>query len=363
MLAATPYLVIAAVATARAVLGPGAGLLPLLAIGPAIAAAAAGWRHTVAVGVVALCLGALVAALAPPTGRSEIVAFASVVGVTAASTATSILRHRRDMEIAEVESVAHVAQRVLLHGVPPRAGPLALAVRYNSAAARAYIGGDLYEVLPTRWGLRLVVGDVQGRGLTAVQSAAVVLGAFREAAHDEPALPRVAERLESSLGRQIGDEQFVTAVLAEIPADGARMTVVNCGHPPPLHMCPGSTRPIGPADGNVPLGLSSLAGLPRRSATTTVISPGEEVLFYTDGVSEARNVAGEFFPLAAAARARPELSADEELAELERQVRRHVGRQLADDAAMLLVRRLPVGAGDPPAISGAIGAGRPASAG
>jgi len=59
-----------------------------------------------------------------------------------------------------------------------------MAVRYISASASAQIGGDLYAVIMTAGSVRLIVGDVQGKGLAAVQTAATVLGAFREAAYD-----------------------------------------------------------------------------------------------------------------------------------------------------------------------------------
>jgi len=62
----------------------------------------------------------------------------------------------------------------------------------------------------------VIVGDVQGKGLDAVETAAVVLSAFREAAYDEPDLPRVADRIEKALARQLSSEQFVTAILAEL---------------------------------------------------------------------------------------------------------------------------------------------------
>ncbi|MEV4566157.1 SpoIIE family protein phosphatase [Nonomuraea sp. NPDC049419] len=73
--------------------------------------------------------------------------------------------------------------------------------------------------------MRLLVGDVQGKGLDAVETATWVLGAFREAAYDEPALDDVSERLKSSLSRHLSGEKFVTAIIAAHgvrPVDGRR---------------------------------------------------------------------------------------------------------------------------------------------
>jgi stage II sporulation SpoE-like protein len=97
------------------------------------------------------------------------------------------------------------------------------AVHYTAAHTCSKIGGDLYDVLQTRYGLRAVVGDVQGKGLGAVEPAAAMLGAFREAAHQEPTLDRLARRLADRLDRTPGrdGEQFVTAVLMGVRPDAA----------------------------------------------------------------------------------------------------------------------------------------------
>lgn len=68
--------------------------------------------------------------------------------------------------------MAEVAQRVLLRPVPRRAGHLRAAVSYTSAMAEARIGGDLYEVVTGPSGVRVIVGDVQGKGLEAVETSA-----------------------------------------------------------------------------------------------------------------------------------------------------------------------------------------------
>jgi serine phosphatase RsbU (regulator of sigma subunit) len=157
----------------------------------------------------------------------------SVAGVTGAGIAAALMRSRREAELASVRSIAEVAQRVLLRPVPRTAGPLQAAVSYTSAVADAHIGGDLYEVVASPHGIRVIVGDVQGKGLAAVETAAVALGAFREAAHDEVGLVGLGERLERSVARELEDEKFVTAVLAEIGLDG-EVLFLNYGHPAPM---------------------------------------------------------------------------------------------------------------------------------
>lgn len=212
-----PVAAMVVVAAADVVAGPGVGFLPLASLGPAFAGLLGGWRRTALIGAVALvlCVGlGLYDGLFQE--RRGFSAMASVAGVTGAGIAAAVMRGRREAELASVRSIAEVAQRVLLRPVPRTAGPLQAAVSYTSAVAEARIGGDLYEVVASPHGVRVIVGDVQGKGLTAVETAAVVLGAFREAARDEPDLVVLGERLERSVARELEGEKLVTAVLAEI---------------------------------------------------------------------------------------------------------------------------------------------------
>jgi serine phosphatase RsbU (regulator of sigma subunit) len=336
-----PFLIMGAVTVAALVLGDGNGVLPLLSLGPAFAALTGGFRHTLIIAAVAVALCAALSIYENLVATQEdILAFATVVGVTVAAVIASAVRQRQEHELADVTAIAEVTQRVLLRPVPDRAGPLRLAVRYVSAASRAQIGGDLYEVASTGRYLRLIIGDVQGKGLPSVQAAATVLGTFREAAYDTATLPAVAERIERGLARQESAEQFVTAFLAEISADGHQLTLLNCGHPPPLMMSTEGGRLLDIAEPGLPLGLSSLATGPRIPATTHV-KPGDCVLFYTDGLSEARDRTGTFFPLADWRGMERCHDLDQMLDRLCGDVIRHVGHNLEDDAAMLLLRHEP----------------------
>ncbi|ACZ85752.1 PP2C family protein-serine/threonine phosphatase [Streptosporangium roseum] len=334
-----PFIVMALVALIDFGSGPTSGLLPLLALGPAFASVACGLARTTVVGVIALALcvalGLYNDILWTPRTNITMVA---ILGVTVASVLASAGRLRHERQLADVRSVAEAAQRVLLRPVPRRAGPgIGVAVSYTSATAEARIGGDLYEVVTTPHGVRIIVGDVQGKGLEAVETAAVVLGAFREAAHDEAKLQGVVARLENALTRELSGEQFVTGILAEITG-GTSITVINCGHPSPMVLgADGEHWFADPPDEALPLGMGSLKAsepVPHQIP----FEPGDQVLFYTDGVIEARNGTGQFYPLPARAHllngADPQLALDALRADL----LRHVGRPLGDDAAMLLLR-------------------------
>jgi serine phosphatase RsbU (regulator of sigma subunit) len=87
-----------------------------------------------------------------------------------------------------------------------------------------------------------------------------------------------------------------TLPLAEVCADGTEVELLSCGHPAPLLLGPARPWFIGPQEGSLPLGLGQLADVPRMPVTIA-FEPGDALLFYTDGASEARNKAGVFFPL------------------------------------------------------------------
>jgi serine phosphatase RsbU (regulator of sigma subunit) len=352
ILLALPFAILAGFGAARAGIGPGWGVLPLLAVGPAVAAAIGGVYYTLAAGAVAMaeCL-LFVISLNMHDRRPAVVALVAAAGVTAAAAVACRARERRDRELAQVRTVAEAAQEVLLRPVPHQVGSVKLAVRYLSASTGARVGGDLYEVVATADRVRLIVGDVEGKGLQAIQWAAAVLGVFREAAHDDIDLAEIVARIETSLARELGDEQFVTAVLADFAIDGGKMDLLSCGHPAPLLL--GASRPrfVGyPDEGSLPLGLGQLTGAPRVPLTIP-FGPGDQVLFYTDGASEARNKAGEFFPLAEcdslsgaavpAALADPRRLVDR----LSDEVVRHVGHAPDDDVALLLASCLATPAG------------------
>lgn len=333
-----PVAVMAAVAGVDVVAGPGVGLLPLVSLGPAFSGLVGGWRRTALIGVVALllCVG-----LGLYNGQFEerrgFAALGSVAGVTGAGIAAAVMRSRREAELASVRSIAEVAQRVLLRPVPLTAGPLQAAVSYTSAVAEARIGGDLYEVVASPHGVRVIVGDVQGKGLAAVETAAVVLGAFREAAHDEPDLVGLGERLERSVARELEGEKFVTAILAEIGADHEAV-FLNYGHPAPMLVRRDGTADFPqPPSYALPLGLGA-HGAEGPKPFRVDFAPGEQLLLYTDGVTEARDDSGRFYPLAERAHLLKDPDAHQALQALRADLVQHAAGPAHDDAAMLLLR-------------------------
>jgi serine phosphatase RsbU (regulator of sigma subunit) len=185
-------------------------------------------------------------------------------------------------QLADVRRVADATQRAILAPVPPRLGSISLAGRYVSATAEALIGGDLYEVVPRRGGVRLLVGDVRGKGLAAIRIATIVLGEFRAAAADIADLSEVARQMDRRLRPYLSEEDFATAVVADVADDGS-YSVVSCGHPSPLLITGGAIGELSVTPA-LPLGLGAAPEIAKGW-----LSPGDRVLLYTDGVVEARD--------------------------------------------------------------------------
>ncbi|MFF4545246.1 PP2C family protein-serine/threonine phosphatase [Streptomyces sp. NPDC001406] len=332
-----PVLVVTAVVAVDLVHGAGLTWVPLLAAGPTLAATTNGPRGVLCVGLLATGLGTALGIRDRAPGHELAIVLAGLVAVSLASALASALRRRRELVLAAVRSVAEAAQHALLQPVPAAVGPFQVAVRYSAAAAEARIGGDLYALVPTPYGVRLIVGDVRGKGLPAVGTAALVLGIFREAAYDEPDLLAVVDRIERSLARNLGQDDFVTAVVAGYPEPG-RLEVVNCGHAPPLLVRDSEVIAVEPAQPAPPLGLRALSG-ENPHLQVLSFSDGDQLLLYTDGVTEARDHGREFYPLADGLARHVCHEPARTLTALHDDLLAHVGGRLHDDAALLLLRK------------------------
>ncbi|MFI1566932.1 PP2C family protein-serine/threonine phosphatase [Streptomyces sp. NPDC020490] len=267
------------------------------------------------------------------------------------------VRLRGERRMLHMRDIADTTRRTVLRPLPPGWGGLDHAAVYLASDVEARVGGDFYDVQPGPHGTRVLLGDVQGKGLGAVEAAAALLGAFREAGYHEASLITIAERLEirmtrhrehtAALGRDDG-ERFATAVLLGFPEDCPdAVDVVVFGHEPPLVVGPAGVRTLPPGDG-LPLGLADLTDEGPPPVHRVPVAPGETLLLTTDGVTEARNDDGAFYPLlvdvAGAVAADPGTADPRRLVALVRDdTLRHCGRRLADDATIFAVRRVTSG--------------------
>ncbi len=199
----------------------------------------------------------------------------------------------------EVEHIATI-QRALLPSVMPRVPGLRIAASYETFDQA---GGDMYDFVPLgtrpeiihtldddRWAI--LIGDVSGHG----PSAAVVMAMFHSILHAYPRKPMGPSELLVHVNRHlcakpIGDS-FVTAFLAFYDPATRHLAYARAGHNPPL-----LTTPFGPARtldeiGDLPLGVMEDT---HYQEADLILTSGQNLLLYTDGIVEARNPKGDFF--------------------------------------------------------------------
>jgi hypothetical protein len=337
---AVSAIVVAVVCATRAWPAP-QELAPLLAVPPALAGiGAASLRRPLAYGAAAGIV-AVILAIAVHDALAA-ASLAAVVVTTALSVTAAVASTPRSRQIANVISAAEAAQRAVLRPLPRQLGPLELGVVYLAAAADAHVGGDLYEVSETPYGIRLIVGDVRGKGLGAVEIAADVLGMYREVAHEVHTLAELARRLDAGLSRRWGEyEEFVTAVLAEIDPAKGQLSIYSCGHPPPMLISGGTVTVLEVPAPAPPLGLLRL-GDGSGAGRTLPFKPNDQLLLYTDGVTEARDARRAFYPLGERLAVLGGAAGTDDrallLELLHEDLLRHAGEPLKDDAALLLVQ-------------------------
>ncbi|MFK3985518.1 PP2C family protein-serine/threonine phosphatase [Micromonospora sp. NPDC050397] len=320
--------------------------VPLFAAAPLIAAPffslAATIRTGVAATLVVLVIRVSDGVLAKVVPITDLL---TLITVAALSLVINRVVWRGNEQLASARVIAETAMRAVLPVPEDRIGGLLVAARYEAAQADEFVGGDLFAVADTPFGVRLVVGDVRGKGLDAVAAVAVVIGAFREAAEQERSLEGVVQRLERALARESSRrggldsmEGFVTAVLAEIPVGSDMLRVINRGHPEPIVLhADGALDVLTPTEPALPLGMG-LDAWPDRSDEWALPS-GATFLAFTDGLSEARDARGVFYDPAARLRGRLFPGPEELLSALTDDVRLHTGGRSTDDLALLAVGR------------------------
>ncbi|GAA2634274.1 PP2C family protein-serine/threonine phosphatase [Streptomyces axinellae] len=323
--------------------------LPLLACTPLVAGTVYSFRASALFALLACGVAGAVAQYAgrEKSAQATDVLVVLVIGLVGLWIKWFADRQRRDLALAL--TVAEAAQRAVLPAPPPAVGAIAVADRYVAAQVGAAIGGDLYALQETPFGIRALIGDVRGKGLRAVSAVSVAVGAFREAAEHAPSLHGLADRLDRALDREGARRQatlddiegFVTALLVQIPPSGETVTVLNRGHPPPYLVSEGKVSCLEPANPELPLstGLGPAHGAPVEE--TFAFAEHDSLVLVTDGVTEARNERGVFFDVVGALSELGRRKPDELADGVVQAVTRWTGGQRQDDMAVLVLTRTP----------------------
>lgn len=266
----------------------------------------------------------------PFSGRE--VEFAARVAATASLAMENASLYETQQRLADR------LQEALL-SLPEEVEGLVFAHEYRSAAAAARVGGDFYDVFAVDDNhVGIVIGDVAGKGLEAAVLTSVVRGTIRAHVAEHPtSVTAIMALTNDVLFKATPPELFVTVFLGILDCDGGTLTYANAGHTTPY---------IYHEDGGfTPLGTTGivLGAFPHvmPGQVTTPFQPGELLFLYTDGVIEARR--GE--ELYGEERLRdvlgtvPNEPPDISIRAVTADVLDFTGGELADDVAMLAVRR------------------------
>ena len=189
-------------------------------------------------------------------------------------------RYRQELTIA-----ADIQQRLMAVTIPD--------VPYAKVDAVSYackdIGGDFFDLVYTEDALSLIVADVSGKGVAAAVVASILQGMLYSQLARDSSLPEMISAVNRFLCEKVGGQKYATLVVARVRPDG-ETELINCGHVPPLIISRGKVQKV--EAGNLPVGLIANAEF---TATSFHLAHGDRLTVVTDGVTEAEDVAGEFF--------------------------------------------------------------------
>ncbi|MGK5112263.1 MULTISPECIES: PP2C family protein-serine/threonine phosphatase [unclassified Geodermatophilus] len=203
------------------------------------------------------------------------------------------------------------------------------------------VGGDSFDYAVNGDIADLLVIDSVGHGLPAALLASVAISAYRHARRNLLGLPDIAVEINAAIAGQFPGSQFATAVIARLDLATGRLQWINAGHPDPLILRGTALVALPRCPPSRPLGLQDA----KPAAGEIRLEPGDRLLLYTDGITEARSPTGEFFGeqrladfiSSALAAGDP---APETVRRLMRRVLAHQADQLQDDASIVVLEWL-----------------------
>lgn len=205
---------------------------------------------------------------------------------------TNALLYRDSLQKTILEEELAVARRIQQRLLPSR---LPSTSAFGLAALNApsrYVGGDYYDTVFSGNGRYLVaIADVAGKGVPAALLASMVQAAIRTQAPDSKNVAEIMGRLNRLVHEATPEDRFATCFLAEVGVEGVELAFANAGHNFPIHRSAnGSCRFL--EEGGIPLGIEPAYVYPEAR---TRLLPGDALVLYTDGITDARNRVGEDF--------------------------------------------------------------------
>jgi PAS domain S-box-containing protein len=238
--------------------------------------------------------------------------------------------------------IAGTLQRSLLPPALPDIPGLEVAARYSPMGDGIEVGGDFYDLFAAGPAWVAVIGDVCGKGVEAAALTSLARHSLRALAREDPPPSVVLARLNEAIVAERGlDPRFSTVAYVRLAPGAGRVgvTAASAGHPLPLALRRGGAVEALGEPGTL------LGPFPRARAhdASAELGPGDALVLYTDGATEARRDGAMFGEerLRALLGGLAGRSADEIAAAVEAAVVAHHGGPLADDLALLVVRVRP----------------------
>lgn len=187
--------------------------------------------------------------------------------------------------------LAHRVQQGFLPAVPPQLEGYEFFDFYEPAKE---LGGDYFDYIALPGGrLAVALADVSGKGVSAALLMAKLSSEVRYCLVREPTPAEAICRLNEIFCHSRWEDRFVTLVVTVLDPARHEICVVNAGHLPPLRRDPsGAVEPAGESASGLPLGIDRDV---RYAQVCFSLAPGDSLTMYTDGISEAMNVAQDFY--------------------------------------------------------------------
>jgi serine phosphatase RsbU (regulator of sigma subunit) len=245
------------------------------------------------------------------------------------------IEQQNDDLLKDVELAAQVQRLFLPLGRPAISG---LEIAGMMQPARG-VSGDYYDYIPVdEHTIQMVIADVAGKGIPAALLMSATAAVMRlEANHDRDMLEQVG-RLNTGINSVAGSDRFVTLLVAEIDVQTRTLRYINCGHNPALLLRAGTGTITRLSSSCPPIGLSPEEHCELQSES---LMPGDVLVFYTDGVTEAGNRSHEEFGmdrLCAAVQLGSSLSAEDLMSKIYNAAADFCGDDFDDDVTILVVK-------------------------
>jgi serine phosphatase RsbU (regulator of sigma subunit) len=300
-----------------------------------------GWHVWIPIRERANYLGVLATTL--PDWDEDVEQFCLDVGLAAANLITASARYTDLPHVLRRRKRMDLAAEMQWSLLPPLSFDLNATALAGLVEPAYEVGGDAFDYAYNHGVLDIALFDTIGHGVASATLAALAVGAYRQSRRRGKDLPDLAGDIDQALRAYSAKHLFATALLARLDTRTGTLDWISCGHPPPLFTRDGTCLPDNPdAVPGLPAGLGDLGRL-IGSHNQTALQPGDGVLFFSDGVVEARNAQREPFGddrlrdlLAREHRAN--LPTQETVWRLVKASMEHAAHQPHDDATMLYLR-------------------------